>query len=281
MFVILGVYDPFKRSLNSKQSILIDFVAISEHSQAPMQVPSRNSQTPPQQKPAQKPKKPTPPKSSKPNTPPPSARQSRTTSPTVPKAPAPPPPAPMPAEKPQKKPTPPPKKAQPEEAVAPPKKAWLDLKEEEKLLEELGREAPAESSEPQGLEDLLEELADSVEDAALPGAQAADRLGDIVTATEIDAIRRHVARCWIVPNGVRGAKDLAVEIAMRLRPDATVYEAKIVNAHRMQHDPLFRAAAESARRAVLDPQCNPFPLSPEKYNQWKNIELTFNPKEMY
>ena len=66
-----------------------------------------------------------------------------------------------------------------------------------------------------------------------------------------------------------------------LQKDATVYEAKIVNAHRMQQDPLFRAAAESARRAVLDPQCNPFPLPPEKYQQWKNIELTFNPKEMH
>jgi hypothetical protein len=45
-------------------------------------------------------------------------------------------------------------------------------------------------------------------------------------------------------------------------------------------DPFYRAAAESALRAVLNPQCSPLKLPPDKYEQWKILELTFNPKDL-
>ena len=41
----------------------------------------------------------------------------------------------------------------------------------------------------------------------------------------------------------------------------------------------FRAAADSARRAVQE--CSPLKnLSPEKYQTWRDMEMTFNPKDM-
>jgi len=46
-------------------------------------------------------------------------------------------------------------------------------------------------------------------------------------------------------------------------------------------DPDFRTAAENAYRAVLDPNCNPLPLPKERYDEWKDLELSFNPKEMF
>ena len=46
-------------------------------------------------------------------------------------------------------------------------------------------------------------------------------------------------------------------------------------------DPDFRIAAENAHRAVLDPKCNPLPLPKEKFDEWKDLELSFNPKDMF
>ena len=38
--------------------------------------------------------------------------------------------------------------------------------------------------------------------------------------------------------------------------------------------------AESAKRAIL--RCQPFNmLKPEHYEQWKDIEITFDPREMF
>jgi hypothetical protein len=31
---------------------------------------------------------------------------------------------------------------------------------------------------------------------------------------------------------------------------------------------------------VLNPQCSPLKLPPEKFDQWKTLELTFNPKDL-
>ena len=43
--------------------------------------------------------------------------------------------------------------------------------------------------------------------------------------------------------------------------------------------PLGPAMAESAKRAIL--RCQPFNmLKPEHYDQWKDIEITFDPHDM-
>jgi len=59
-----------------------------------------------------------------------------------------------------------------------------------------------------------------------------------------------------------------------------VRDARIVDQGRMSTDSFFRAAAESAMRAVLNPRCNPLKLPREKYDVWKSFILNFNPKEM-
>jgi hypothetical protein len=44
-------------------------------------------------------------------------------------------------------------------------------------------------------------------------------------------------------------------------------------------DPLYRAAAESARRAFFNPQCTPLKLPADKYATWKDMVVDFNPKD--
>jgi hypothetical protein len=45
-------------------------------------------------------------------------------------------------------------------------------------------------------------------------------------------------------------------------------------------DAAARQAFEAARRAVLRCGASGFKLPPEKYEQWRNIEMVFNPESM-
>jgi hypothetical protein len=58
-----------------------------------------------------------------------------------------------------------------------------------------------------------------------------------------------------------------------------VREARIVSTDRLG-DPFYRAAAESALRAVLNPRCQPLKLPADKFDQWQTMSLSFNPKDL-
>ena len=103
--------------------------------------------------------------------------------------------------------------------------------------------------------------------------------GQPLTLSEVDALRAQIERCWIVQAGARYAEDLVVRIRVFLRPDGSLRrEPQIVDDGRMADDPFFRAAAESAVRAVL--KCEPFKMPIAKHHRWREIELTFDPSEM-
>ena len=99
--------------------------------------------------------------------------------------------------------------------------------------------------------------------------------------SEIDLVRQQIRECWSLPAGAKEAENLSIEIKMAMNPDGTVRQARILDQNRLQSDPFFRAAAESALRAVLNPHCNPLKLPPEKYQQWQNMILIFDPKDMF
>lgn len=112
-----------------------------------------------------------------------------------------------------------------------------------------------------------------------PGQMAP--LGEKLTVSEADALRRQLESCWNVPIGAQDAENLVIEIRLVVNPDRTVRQASIVNQSRYNQDDFFRAAADSAIRAVRHPNCSPLALPEDKYNQWQNIVVTFNPKEMF
>ena len=109
----------------------------------------------------------------------------------------------------------------------------------------------------------------------------AEEVGEVLTATQIDLIRQTIRKCWHLPAGLKNAEDLIVDIKMELDESGNVTKAEIVDKNRMASDPDFRIAAENAHRAVLDPKCNPLPLPKEKFDEWKDLELSFNPKDMF
>ena len=105
-------------------------------------------------------------------------------------------------------------------------------------------------------------------------------LDERLTISELDAIRRQIEACWSIPAGARDAQNLIVDISVVMNPDGTVQKAEIVDRSRLTGDPFYRAAAESALRAVLHPRCSPLRLPPQKYQQWRRFTLSFNPKEL-
>ena len=78
----------------------------------------------------------------------------------------------------------------------------------------------------------------------------------------------------------RGSRRKLVEVTIDVNPDRTVANATVVDKSRYGSDPFFRAAADSAVRAVRNPRCSPLELPADKYDQWKHIDFTFDPRDM-
>ncbi|MCW9034473.1 MAG: energy transducer TonB [Rhodospirillales bacterium] len=247
--------------------------------------------------PAAKPKpKPEPPKAEpKKETPPPPPP------PTKAEAPPPPPPTPEPEPeavalpieskpKPKPKPKPEPKpepvakpkpkapqrlaKAKPKRKPKPPDAFASVLKSLEQMRQEPAKPAPKKKQEPK--KDFEQEIAKVLASSDKPMDHSKP-----ITLSEIDAVRHQIAQCWSLPAGAKDAENLIIEIAVVMNPDGKVRTAEIKNSSRMSSDSFYRAAAESAFRAVLNPRCQPFKLPLDKYDRWKSMTLRFNPKEMF
>lgn len=98
-----------------------------------------------------------------------------------------------------------------------------------------------------------------------------------LTQNELDALRARLAQLWNPPAGAQNPQELVVQIRMRLKPDGTLAGPPMVTTS--GQSPLFMAARDSAIRAVFRGQ--PFDmLRPETYEVWKDIEITFDPRDM-
>ena len=115
--------------------------------------------------------------------------------------------------------------------------------------------------------------------AALETQTLRKDLGPSLTISEIDLVRQQIARCWALPAGAKDAHEMTVELRVMLAPDGAVQGATIENQSLMAVDPFYKAMAESALRAVL--KCSPLKLPEDKYEDWRDLKLSFNPKEMF
>ena len=104
-------------------------------------------------------------------------------------------------------------------------------------------------------------------------------LGEKLTISEKDAIRRQFYRCWIVPAGAKNIKDYKVSIRLKLNEEGEVIYSKIINNSQMNNT-FFRTLAESAVRAVNHPDCKRLKVPKKKYETWKETILDFDPSVM-
>lgn len=107
------------------------------------------------------------------------------------------------------------------------------------------------------------------------------RFSDVLSMSEMDALRQQLSQCWSVMAGAANADDLRVELDVTVNMDRTVASAQVVDQSKYNSNPFFRAAADSAMRAMRNPNCSPLNVPPDKYNTWHKMTIVFDPKEMF
>ncbi|MFI4999532.1 MAG: hypothetical protein ACHQK9_06600, partial [Reyranellales bacterium] len=110
-------------------------------------------------------------------------------------------------------------------------------------------------------------------------APAAPNLAAVVTASEVEGVRQKIRPCWNFPVGIKGQDELIVTLVVQMNQDGTPVKTELKDTGRYNNDPTFRAAADAAYRAIMNPRCQPWPLSPEKYNAWRSITFNFDPRD--
>ena len=199
---------------------------------------------------------------------------------------APPPPAEEPAPKPPE--------AKPEKKKEPPKvdpiaetlkKEEAKKKAEDKAKTKAAQQAKTHSHfDPTKIAALLDKRDPTRQASAgdelsqVPSLGKSDGRAASLSQSEIDALRKRLGECWNPPAGARDAGQIKVVLRVLFKPDATVATPpQLVAGTPSQFGP---AMAESAKRAILT--CQPFTmLRPDHYQLWKDIEITFDPREMF
>ena len=254
--VVLGLPSVFRARIDEEQPIVVQLVNIGPKTLATMK-----TFTPPTEKASTKvaqvePKKPTPPQppQSKPAPPPPpKPPEPKLAEVKIPEKPVP----PKPEAKPQLPQPPRPLPAQKRQDVA------FDTLLKNLAAKPLPQEQPTQqpTTKPQ------------------PSSQPIAPLGSQLSVSELDLVKQQIEQCWNVPAGARDAQDLTPEFRVSMNPDGTVRSATLMNPERLS-DQFFQAAAESARRALFNPSCQPLKLPPQKYDQWQTFTITFDPKDL-
>jgi hypothetical protein len=103
-------------------------------------------------------------------------------------------------------------------------------------------------------------------------------LGSEITTAQKDLIAAAVQRCWYDDPGARGNGTMQAVIRVWLSADATVERTEIVDTEGRMADPVWRAFAERARRAPLNPTCSKLPIPADKLEDLRVFTFTFTPQ---
>ena len=99
-----------------------------------------------------------------------------------------------------------------------------------------------------------------------------------LSQSELDALRARLMALWNPPVGIQNPEDFVIRIRIQLGRDGRLTAPPLVITHGSGQ--LYNTARDSAVRAVFRGQ--PFDmLKPEHYDTWKDIEVTFDPRDMF
>ncbi len=272
-------------------TMLVELAPIADKTNQPRPEPPKPEPAPPKvAQPKPEPPKPEPPKPEPPKPEPPKPEPPKPEPPKpAPPPPEPPKPAPPPPEPPKPEP-PKPEPARPEPAPLPEKKVEVPPAPKPALPKPRAPEPPKPAFDASKLAALLDKrLTQSAAPTPAqptqsstpqqPSASQSGSLDQPMSMSEIDAIRRQIEQCWSPPVGARDAGDLVVRVRVLLNPDGSLRQQPELLDRSRINEPFWRAAAESVTRAIN--RCSPLrDLPAAKYDRWRDIEFTFNPKDM-
>lgn len=143
------------------------------------------------------------------------------------------------------------------------------------------KKTPVKKEEATTQEDDFESLmknlqeSESTPEEATPDAP----LAPTMTQSELGALTQQLIGCWQIPIGAKDVHNMVVTLHIWPNDDRTVRRVEIQGQWNLQNNPAFRAVAESARTAVLHPDCSPLDLPMDKFDVWKDkyIAIDFDP----
>ncbi|HEY6862133.1 MAG TPA: hypothetical protein VI358_20405 [Pseudolabrys sp.] len=161
-------------------------------------------------------------------------------------------------------------------------------KQQTKVEQPLPPKKPPQKQQPKFDADKIAALLDKrdpqrnaatgMEANAAPTLGTAKGMAAQLSQSEIDALRARLMALWSPPVGVKDPSELIVNVTIRLRRDGRLAAPPFARVG--SNSVAAQASRDSAVRAVLTGQ--PFDmLKPEHYDNWKEIELTFDPKDMF
>lgn len=140
------------------------------------------------------------------------------------------------------------------------------------------QETTEDSASPVSNDDVLAALEAAQDSTPAP---APTPTGPPLSAGEKDALRVAVSQCWNIGSLSTEALGTTVIIAVQMNQNGT----PVANTIRMLSASGGSNAAaqrvfDSARRAIIRCGASGFDLPSEKFSQWQNIEMTFDPSKM-
>ena len=116
--------------------------------------------------------------------------------------------------------------------------------------------------------------------AASAGATTGTASGPPLTQGETEGFRIAVQDCWVVDVGSQAA-DVSVTVGFDMDRSGRVVGSSLrMLSAEGGTGPAVDTAFQAARRAILRCQGDGYNLPPEKFDQWKSVEMTFNPESM-
>ncbi|MDH3263430.1 MAG: cell envelope biogenesis protein TolA, partial [Paracoccaceae bacterium] len=143
---------------------------------------------------------------------------------------------------------------------------------------------PAPEPEPSVEDTIAEAAADAVAEALAAaqsettseqGGSGLAASGPPLTSGERDAFRIAVQGCWVVDPGSEASR-ISVTLAFELDQAGKVVSGPEMISDSGGSEAAVRTAFEAARRAILRCQRGGFALPAEKYEQWREVEMTFD-----
>jgi hypothetical protein len=210
--------------------------------------------------------------------------------------PEPPPPAPEPEPEPEPEPPPPPPEPEPEPPPPPPEPEPEPEPPPPPPEEIAEPEPPAPVplppvrptppkpvvAEAKTEEELLSDKIAAIIDVSEPAAPTPPTLGgatgrstERMTINELDALKARLIGCWHIQVTPPDPSELRVKMKIFLNQNGSLSQPPIIL--ESGSSSFARTAAESAVRAVR--RCAPYNLPPEKYDDWREIIMTFDPRE--
>ncbi len=141
-------------------------------------------------------------------------------------------------------------------------------------------ETPKPVETPKPTETPRDPARDAIAEANKP-TEAPAPSGPPLTGGEKDALRVAVGNCWNVGSLSTEALGTTVIVGVQMEQSGKPISSSIkLVSHSGGSAGAAQQAFEAARRAIIRCGAKGFPLPVEKYAQWRDIEMTFNPEGM-